>query len=115
MQSHLLPLTYVDNIACPLASATGDIVTLILLAGCAVVLQGHMGKEKGGGSTNTNERGFNPCFMHVLLDSLLSTFVFLAMFALAPLFGYIVWTNKHLKDLLFVGWTPIVCAMVISR
>ncbi|SAM02658.1 hypothetical protein [Absidia glauca] len=78
-----------DNIACPLASATGDIVTLILLAGCAVVLQGHM-------------------------DSLLSTFVFLAMFAMVPLFGYIVWTNKHLKDLLFVGWTPIVCAMVIS-
>lgn len=32
-----------DNIACPLASATGDIVTLILLAGCATLLQSHMG------------------------------------------------------------------------
>ncbi|ORZ23096.1 hypothetical protein BCR42DRAFT_403964 [Absidia repens] len=78
-----------DNIACPLASATGDIVTLILLAGCAVVLQNHM-------------------------ESLLSTFVFLVMLSLVPLFGFVVWKNKHLKDLLFVGWTPIVCAMVIS-
>ncbi|KAI8084783.1 uncharacterized protein BX664DRAFT_337779 [Halteromyces radiatus] len=78
-----------DNIACPLASATGDIVTLILLAGCAVVLQGQM-------------------------DSLLSTFVFLVMLTSVPLFGLIVWKNKHAKDLLFVGWTPIVCAMVIS-
>lgn len=33
----------VDNIACPMASSTGDIITLILLGGCAVVLQKHMG------------------------------------------------------------------------
>jgi solute carrier family 41 len=97
-----------------LASATGDIVTLILLAGCAVVLQGHMGKERRD-LQKLIKRGFNSCFMHAILDSLLSTLVFLVMFAMAPLFGYIVWTNKHIKDLLFVGWTPIVCAMVISR
>ncbi|CDH51662.1 solute carrier family 41 member 1 [Lichtheimia corymbifera JMRC:FSU:9682] len=78
-----------DNIACPMASSTGDIVTLVLLAGCAVGLQ-----EK----------------MH----SLLSTFLFLTMVALLPLFGIIVWKNVHVKELLFGGWTPILVAMVIS-
>jgi solute carrier family 41 len=33
-----------DNIACPMASSTGDIVTLVLLAGCASILQNQMGK-----------------------------------------------------------------------
>lgn len=38
----LLSLKYLDNIACPMASSTGDIVTLVLLAGCAVGLQEKM-------------------------------------------------------------------------
>lgn len=33
-----------DNIACPMASSTGDIVTLILLAACASTLQSQMSK-----------------------------------------------------------------------
>jgi solute carrier family 41 len=33
-----------DNIACPMASSTGDIVTLILLASSASILQNQMGK-----------------------------------------------------------------------
>jgi solute carrier family 41 len=31
-----------------------------------------------------------------------------------PFFGFIVWRNTHVKDLLFAGWTPIILAMVIS-
>ncbi|KAF9403677.1 hypothetical protein BGZ94_004542, partial [Podila epigama] len=31
-----------DNIACPLASSFGDLVTLVILAGCAVVLQQYL-------------------------------------------------------------------------
>ena len=34
-----------DNIACPMASSTGDIVTLVLLASCAYILQHQMGKQ----------------------------------------------------------------------
>ncbi|RCH84290.1 hypothetical protein CU098_001816, partial [Rhizopus stolonifer] len=78
-----------DNIACPMASSTGDIVTLVLLATCAVILQPQM-------------------------DSILSTLIFLVMVAMIPCFGFIVWRNKHVKDLLFSGWTPIILAMVIS-
>ncbi|OBZ86976.1 Solute carrier family 41 member 2 [Choanephora cucurbitarum] len=78
-----------DNIACPMASSTGDIVTLVLLASCAYILQHQM-------------------------DTILSTLIFLVMLAMIPFFGLIVWRNKHVKDLLFAGWTPIILAMVIS-
>ncbi|KAG2236087.1 hypothetical protein INT48_006103 [Thamnidium elegans] len=78
-----------DNIACPMASSIGDIVTLVLLASTASILQNQM-------------------------ESIFSTLVFLVMFSLIPVFGLIVWKNKHVKKLLFSGWTPLIVAMVIS-
>ncbi|KAI8640900.1 hypothetical protein BD408DRAFT_418993 [Parasitella parasitica] len=78
-----------DNIACPMASSTGDIVTLVLLASCATILQHQM-------------------------ESILSTIIFLIMLSMLPIFGFIVWRNKHVQNLLFSGWTPIILAMVIS-
>ncbi|KAI7889591.1 uncharacterized protein EV154DRAFT_544471 [Mucor mucedo] len=78
-----------DNIACPMASSTGDIVTLVLLATSASILQNQM-------------------------ESIFSTLIFLIMLGLIPIFGLIVWRNSHVKDLLFAGWTPIILAMVIS-
>ncbi|KAG1471855.1 hypothetical protein G6F56_001889 [Rhizopus delemar] len=78
-----------DNIACPMASSTGDIVTLILLAACASILQDRM-------------------------NTAISTIIVAVMLAMIPLFSLIVWKNKHVKDLLFSGWTPIIFAMVIS-
>ncbi|KAI7868763.1 hypothetical protein BDF14DRAFT_1790621 [Spinellus fusiger] len=78
-----------DNIACPLVSSLGDIVTLVLLAACAVILQPRM-------------------------DTLISTFIFLFMVCLLPWFGYMVWRNKHVKDLLLAGWSSIIVAMIIS-
>ncbi|KAF1799222.1 hypothetical protein V8B55DRAFT_1448896 [Mucor lusitanicus] len=78
-----------DNIACPMASSTGDIVTLVLLATCATILQNEM-------------------------ESILSTIIFIIMLSMIPFFGFIVWRNTHVKELLFAGWTPIILAMVIS-
>ncbi|KAG1151017.1 hypothetical protein G6F37_008322 [Rhizopus arrhizus] len=78
-----------DNIACPMASSTGDIVTLILLAACASTLQSQM-------------------------NTAISTIIVAVMLAMIPLFSLIVWKNKHVKELLFAGWTPIILAMVIS-
>ncbi|KAG1179192.1 hypothetical protein G6F70_000279 [Rhizopus microsporus] len=78
-----------DNIACPMASSTGDIVTLVLLAVCASLLQHQM-------------------------ETILSTVIVVGMLGMIPLFSVIVWRNKHVKDLLFAGWTPIIFAMVIS-
>lgn len=34
---------YLDNIACPMASSLGDVVTLGILAGCAQALLANMG------------------------------------------------------------------------
>ncbi|KAI9483827.1 MAG: hypothetical protein EXX96DRAFT_156153 [Benjaminiella poitrasii] len=78
-----------DNIACPMASSLGDVVTLGILAGCA-----H--------------------FLLVNIDTHLSAFLLLVMFASIPLFAFFVWKNPHVKNLLFSGWTPIMIAMLIS-
>ncbi|KAI9278076.1 hypothetical protein BY458DRAFT_74892 [Sporodiniella umbellata] len=78
-----------DNIACPMASSTGDIVTLILMAACAYLFEKPM-------------------------ETFLCTIVVCIMLAMIPIFGLVVWKNKHVKDLLFTGWTPIIFAMVIS-
>ncbi|CAO3666141.1 unnamed protein product [Rhizopus stolonifer] len=78
-----------DNIACPMASSTGDIVTLVLMAACAYLFQEPM-------------------------ETFLCTIIVCVMLAMIPLFSFIVWKNKHVKDLLFSGWTPIIFAMVIS-
>jgi solute carrier family 41 len=50
----------------------------------------------------------------MIIESLASTFIFLIMVSMIPFFGFIVWRNKHVKSLLFAGWTPIILAMVIS-
>ncbi|KAG2218783.1 hypothetical protein INT45_000320 [Circinella minor] len=78
-----------DNVACPMASASGDIVTLLLLGGCALVLSNR-------------------------INTMFSTIVFIVLTLSLPLFGYMVWKNKHMKELLFAGWVPIIIAMVIS-
>lgn len=49
------------------------------------------------------------------IDTAISTIIVAVMLAMIPLFSLIVWKNKHVKDLLFSGWTPIIFAMVISR
>ncbi|KAI7904211.1 uncharacterized protein BX663DRAFT_504314 [Cokeromyces recurvatus] len=78
-----------DNIACPMASSLGDVVTLGILAGCANLLLAH-------------------------LDTYLSTLLLIIMFCSIPFFAFFVWKNSFVKDLLFSGWTPLIIAMLIS-
>ncbi|CAM0138482.1 hypothetical protein VKS41_007097 [Umbelopsis sp. WA50703] len=78
-----------DNIACPMASSLGDVVTLVILAGCSHALLAS-------------------------LDTLFSTLLFLIMIISIPFFSRAVWKNKFVKDLLWSGWTPIIAAMFIS-
>ncbi|KAI9320144.1 hypothetical protein BX666DRAFT_2018179 [Dichotomocladium elegans] len=78
-----------DNIACPMASSLGDVVTLGILAGCAQALLGSV-------------------------DSMLSLGLFFAMVVSVPFFGRAVWKNNFVKELLFSGWSPIIFAMFIS-
>ncbi|KAI8971820.1 hypothetical protein BDF20DRAFT_886653 [Mycotypha africana] len=78
-----------DNIACPMASSLGDVVTLYILAECAKLLLQN-------------------------IESNLCTMSLLVMFFSIPFFGLAVWRNKYVKDLLLTGWTPIIIAMLIS-
>ncbi|KAI8346166.1 hypothetical protein BD560DRAFT_12641 [Blakeslea trispora] len=78
-----------DNIACPMASSLGDVVTLGVLAECANLLL-------------------------IRMETSLSTWLLLGMFMSIPFFGLSVWKNHHVKDLLFSGWSPIIFAMLIS-
>ncbi|RUS13584.1 hypothetical protein BC937DRAFT_95095 [Endogone sp. FLAS-F59071] len=79
-----------DNIACPLASSLGDVITLIILA---TVSHGLM----------------------IQMNTFWSTGLFAISVIGIPVFATIVWRNKLVKELLFSGWTPILVAMVISR
>ncbi|KAI8972758.1 hypothetical protein BDB01DRAFT_809173 [Pilobolus umbonatus] len=78
-----------DNIACPMASSLGDVVTLGILAECAHLLL-------------------------INIDTSLSIWLLVVMLISIPFFGYLAWRNPHVKDLLFTGWTPVVVAMFIS-
>ncbi|ORZ02784.1 hypothetical protein BCR43DRAFT_482157 [Syncephalastrum racemosum] len=78
-----------DNIACPMASSLGDVVTLGILAGCSQLLLGSM-------------------------DTMLSLGLLFVMVASVPFFGKSVWKNGTVKELLYSGWTPIIFAMLIS-
>ncbi|OZJ01933.1 hypothetical protein BZG36_04832, partial [Bifiguratus adelaidae] len=78
-----------DNIACPLASSLGDVVTLVFLAVVANALAANM-------------------------ESFLSELLFVLMAVSLPFFGRVVYRNKFVKDLLWQGWTPILLAMLIS-
>ncbi|KAF9585966.1 hypothetical protein BGW38_010734 [Lunasporangiospora selenospora] len=74
-----------DNIACPLASSFGDLITLIILAGCAVVLQ-------------------------KVIDSPISIVILVFLLGLIPAWTVYVRRNKFVKE----GWVPVFGAMVIS-
>ncbi|KAG0199313.1 hypothetical protein BGX28_007384 [Mortierella sp. GBA30] len=78
-----------DNIACPLASSFGDLVTLVILAGCSVSLQKY-------------------------LNSPLSIIILVALLALIPAWIFYVRRNKFVSEVAKEGWGPVFAAMVIA-
>lgn len=79
-----------DNIATPLASSFGDLLTLIILS-----------------------------FLTSLLINVIRTYaatVLLIVLSLAlPGFIVLVWKNPYVSELLFEGWSATILSMVISR
>ncbi|CAG8489496.1 204_t:CDS:2 [Rhizophagus irregularis] len=78
-----------DNIACPMASSLGDLLTLIILATCGEILLQY-------------------------LHTYVSTAMFLILAASIPLWVRFVWSNPTVHDLLVSGWSPLFMAMVIA-
>ena len=91
VQHNFLGYAYVaDNIATPLASSFGDLITLIILT-----------------------------FLSSLLVNAIRTYWATALLILLscalPGFIILVWRNPYVSELLFEGWTATILSMVISR
>ncbi|KAF9170653.1 hypothetical protein BGX21_009541 [Mortierella sp. AD011] len=78
-----------DNIACPLASSFGDLVTLLILAGCSMAL----------------EKIIHTPYPVILLVILL---------AQIPAWTVYVRKNKFVSEVVKEGWVPVFAAMVIA-
>ncbi|KAL8292887.1 hypothetical protein RQP46_000581 [Phenoliferia psychrophenolica] len=78
-----------DNIATPMASALGDLLTLIILGLLSSLFAKFMG-------------------------TLVSTAVFLCLLAAIGLNVVITFRNAYVQELLTIGWSPLFAAMVIA-
>ncbi|KAF9169655.1 hypothetical protein BGX20_010025 [Mortierella sp. AD010] len=78
-----------DNIACPLASSFGDLVTLMILSGIAVFLQEY-------------------------IKTALCLVLLLVLLMLIPAWFYYVRRNKYVSEVVKEGWGPVFSAMVIA-
>ncbi|KAG0004847.1 hypothetical protein BGZ80_010191 [Entomortierella chlamydospora] len=78
-----------DNIACPLASSFGDLVTLMILSGIAVFLQEY-------------------------IKTALCLILLLVLLMLIPVWFYYVRRNKYVSEVVKEGWGPVFSAMVIA-
>ncbi|KDE06634.1 hypothetical protein MVLG_02988 [Microbotryum lychnidis-dioicae p1A1 Lamole] len=78
-----------DNLATPLASALGDMVTLVLLGGLSFLFALFMG-------------------------TLVSTAVFLLLLVAIAVNVVLTFRNTYVQELLTVGWAPLFIAMAIS-
>ncbi|SCV66958.1 BQ2448_5604 [Microbotryum intermedium] len=78
-----------DNLATPLASALGDMVTLVLLGGLSSLFALFMG-------------------------TLVSTAVFLLLLVAIAVNVVLTFGNTYVQELLTVGWAPLFIAMAVS-
>ncbi|ORY48196.1 MgtE-domain-containing protein [Rhizoclosmatium globosum] len=78
-----------DNIATPVAASMGDLITLLLLAAVATGL-------------------------NAVIDSSIGVLLIVFSLSLLPLWVFLVLRNKHVKDVLMTGWSPLFTAMLIS-
>ncbi|KAK3600640.1 hypothetical protein CHS0354_031552 [Potamilus streckersoni] len=81
-----------DNVATPIAASLGDLTTLTLLSGLACL------------------------FFKAIHNQLLwlSPVVIALFVVLAPVWVCIAVKNKYTNDVIYSGWSPVLCSMVIS-
>merc|ERR1719481_2081493 len=80
-----------DNIATPIAASLGDITTLGLLAWIS-----------------------NDLYFDFLNEGYKAHIIIGGYFLLLPIFLAIAYNNEHVNEVLRVGWTPVLMAMVIA-
>jgi len=80
-----------DNVATPIAASLGDITTLGLLAWISNVLYSDM-----------LDSGYKA---HIIIGG---------YFLMLPIFLALAYNNEHVSEVLRVGWTPVLMAMLIA-
>ncbi|KAJ3236942.1 hypothetical protein HDU78_004324 [Chytriomyces hyalinus] len=78
-----------DNIAAPVAASLGDLITLLMLAAIATML-------------------------NTVLDTPVAVLLIVFVLSLLPLWVILVLRNEFVKHVLMTGWTPLFTAMLIS-
>ncbi|XP_013402641.2 solute carrier family 41 member 1-like [Lingula anatina] len=81
-----------DNVATPIAASLGDLTTLTFLASISMVLFKAIGQQVW-----------------------LSPLVVSLCLVVTPVWLVVAYRNKYTHEVVYTGWTPIICAMVISR
>lgn len=105
----------IDNIACPLASSFGDLVTLVILAGCSVVLQKYLSKFTPPSPwIHSRERGIKLIYNLHIIDTALPVALLVFLLGLIPAWLVYVRRNKFVAEVVKEGWVPVFAAMVIS-
>jgi hypothetical protein len=79
-----------DNIATPIASSFGDLVTLIILT-------------------------FVTSLLVRVIRTYWATALLVILSLVVPGFILLVWRNPYVSELLFEGWTATLLSMAISR
>lgn len=102
-----------DNIATPIAGTVGDVTTLGLLAWFASFLYSEIGKL------------FRLIFSKKIIPDKKIGYVVgqtwgcpvvIAFYLITtPLWLYLTYRNEFTRKVLTTGWTPVICAMLISR
>lgn len=80
-----------DNVATPIAASLGDITSLSLLSYVSTELYFCIGKQDWA-----------------------APLIIMGYISLIPLWVYIANKDKHTRQVLYTGWTPVVLAMMIS-
>lgn len=80
-----------DNVATPIAASLGDLTTLVLLSIISSMLFGDLKRDKW-----------------------LAPLIIVLYILLVPVFVILAKRNSHTEKVLYHGWTPVLCAMMIS-
>jgi len=106
-----------DNVATPIAASLGDLTTLSLLAFISNSVFESIGESPSDNifrhyilQVNINESDFSVDEHKWLCPAILGGYL-----CSMPCWVVLAKRNKLTKKVLYSGWTPVLCAMMISR
>lgn len=104
-----------DNIATPIASSMGDLVTLGILSGFGTLLY-IASKQQITSNKTHHQLNINLSIKNSIGDLIWIHIILITIFVvLIPVLVYLTYKNEFVKEVLYQGWAPVIAAMLISR